>query len=358
MKNGKKAVSAAGLLVIIFLSSCMRDPYVAPTKRLTEDFEKEVFIINSLAETISVIDGSADGDLYDDVLITGSWPNYCLVYDGRIYLVNSGDNNITVYDESSFEYSGEIYLGAGSNPWMIIHKPGTAEAYVPCFASGDVAVIDLEALTVETRISAGAGPEGGAWQDGKVYVGNTAWNYQTFSYNEGTVSIIDDTEHEIIKTLEVGINPQSIIAFPALNEVHVICTGKNGGPGSDDGQVVVINTLTDTVSAVIDTGGSPVGGSGCIDSLTGTVYLSGIGGIISYNYNTKTVIHNSENYLLELENTVNDFYAGLTVDESARYLYISFFTGDKVLKVNLDSYSIIKEFEGADGPQSLFLYAE
>ena len=353
--------AARGLIIFLSLSlflSCMRDPYIAPAERLIEDNARELFIINSLAETISIIDADAGDEIASDVLTTGMWPNHCLFHRGRIYIVNSGDNSISVFDETSFEELGEIYLGAGSNPWMIIIKPGTDTAYIPCFASGDVAQVDLLSLTVEKRITVGRGPEGGAFQDGKLYVCNTAWNYQSFGYDDGTVSIIDDATGTVIKTLTVEINPQSILAFPALHEVHVICTGRNGGPDSDDGKIVVIDTLTDTVVKTIFIGGSPLAGENALDNAAGIAYLSGVGGIMSYNFNTGTVINSSADYLLEGDDLSMDFYAGLAVDEVMRRIYVCYFSGDRILSINLDTHSIIKEMPGSDGPQSIFLFTE
>ncbi len=355
----KKVVKSAVLLSAVFVVfSCMRDPYVTPSRRTFQDFDKELFVINTLAETVSVINGDDTNEVYSDVFTTGMWPNHCLFHRGNIYFVNSGDNNITVYNESTFEYLGEIYLGPGSNPWMVIQKTGTDTAWVPCFASGDMVVVDLESLTAGDRIQLGNGPEGGTYQDGKVYVGNTAWDYQSFDFGEGTVSVVDGGTGEPVKTITVGINPQSVIPFPDLHEVHVICTGKNGGAGSDDGKVIVIDTLTDTVTANIEIGGSPVGGIGGIDSIANRVYLSGVGGILCYNYITKAVINGSGNYLLEGQDTDGDFFSGLVVDEDYRRLYVCFFSNDSIIEIDLESLSLVKEIEGSDGPQSVYLYEE
>ena len=356
MRRAAAFITAAVIVCMIF-SSCMREPYVAPPQRTMEDFARELYVINTLAESVSVINADT-GDVYPDVFTTGMWTNHCFFYGGNIYLVNSGDNNIEVYDESTFEYQGEIYLGAGSNPWMIIHKPGTDTAFVPCFASGDMAEIDLASLSVEQRIPLGRGPEGGAYQDGKIYVGNTAWNYSTFAYEEGTVSVVNADTGELITTVSVETNPQSIIAFPAMDEVHVICSGKNGGPDADDGSIVVIDTLTDTVTHTIAIGGSPSGDAGSVDGLTGMVYLTGVGGILSYHSGSKTVVNSSADYLLAGADPEGDLYSGLAVDEDSRRMYVCFFTGDSIIEIDLDDYSVVKEISGSDGPQSIYLFTE
>ena len=359
MKKRSALPAASAVLLVFLLFSCMRQPYVPPSERQAEDFDKEYYIINTLAETISIINGNDTDEVYPDILTTGMWPNYIHFHRGNLYIVNSGDNAISVYDESTFEYIGEIYFGAGSNPWTIIPKDGTDTAFVPCFASGDMAVVNLADLSIEKRVPLGKGPEAGVYQDGKVYVGNTAWNYQHFTFDDGTVSVIDADSGEKTATVTVGINPQSILAFPDdIHEIHVICTGKNGGPGSDDGEVVVIDTLTDEVTETIALGGSPIGGSGSIDWDNDMVYLSGVGGILSYNFRTKTAVNGSDNYLLAGTDRESDLFGGLVVDEEKSRLLICYFTGDSILEIDLNDYSIVKEIEGSDGPQSIYLFTE
>lgn len=341
----------------LVMPSCTRDPYIAPSSRDIPDPERELFVINGLAETISLIEPESRA-MYHDVLRTGQWPNHLLYYEGKLYLVNSGDNNIVVYDENSFEERGEIYLGAGSNPWMIIRAGSGSTGYVPNFVAGEVAVVDLVGLKVLGRIPVGTGPEGGAYQNGKVYVCNTAWDYQLFDFREGTVSVIDTGSNEVTATISVGKNPQAAIPFPDLNEVHIVCTGKNGGDDADDGAVYIVDSDTDEVKEIIKVGGSPSWSEGAVDRTNKIVYLTGIGGLQSYNYSTREVFHGSNDYILAGDNAESDFFSGVVVDEMFRVLYVCFFSADKIIVLDLDSYEVIEEIEGSDGVQSIFLLEE
>jgi YVTN family beta-propeller protein len=286
------------------------------------------------------------------------WPNHLLFYGDFIYLTNSGDNNIEIYNESTFEFIDEIYLGTGSNPWMIIPAEDTGKGYVPNFVAGTVSVIDFQTSEVTGTVEVGKGPEGGVYQNGKIYICNTAWNYQSFDFDEGTVSVIDCADDTVVNTISVGKNPQSAVAFPDLEEVHVICTGTNGGDDADDGLVYIIDTASDTVTEIIDIGGSPGGGAGGIDAAAETLYLTGVGGLQSYNYVTKEVLHGSSDYILQGPDPSSDFFSSVLVDQREGLIYVCHFSDDTIVVLDLDDYSEVKEIQGSDGAQLLYLFEE
>ncbi len=335
----------------------MRDPAEPPSSREMSDLSRELYVINGLAETISIIDPETR-EIYPDVFQTGMWPNHMVFHRDTLYIVNSGDNAISLVDETGFEPLGEIYIGSRSNPWMIIIKPGTDKAYVPNFAAAEVAVVDLYEQTVLSRIPVGNGPEGGAYADCKVYVCNTAWDYQRFDFDEGTVSVIDTETDTVTTEITVGKNPQSAIAFPEMDEIHIICTGKNGGPGSDDGEIYIVDTSTDTVKKTLFIGGSPVASAYGIDEDRQIVYLAGVGGLLAYNYKTKTVLNDSSDYIMAGSDEEGDLFSGIVFDEMTGYIYLSFFSEDKILVLDSKDYSVVEEIGGSDGVQALFLFTE
>lgn len=335
-------------LFLLTLTACIRPPAEAALRDVPDN-EREVFVVNELAETITVIN-PATLTAYQNVIATRAWPKDIILYGETLYVVNSGANSISRYNEDTFESEGDIYIGKSTNPWTMVIKPGSDVAYVPCFVAGTVAIVNLVNGTVVKTVDVGTGPEGAAYVNGKLYVCNTAWDTGIMGFREGTVSVIDGATDTIATTITVGTNPQSAYAFPAQGELHVVCSGVNGGPDADDGRVFVIDVSNDTVTTNFFVGGSPSIGRGSVDEEKETAYLVGVGGLSSYNYRTKNVYHSSSNYIIQGNDIANDLYAGVSVDTVNNVLFVSDFTHDRVLVLSRDDYSIVKEIAGSDGP--------
>ncbi|MBU1078109.1 MAG: YncE family protein [Spirochaetes bacterium] len=333
------------ILLLTAVSGCIQpEPFEPILRSGSADLKDEVYIINSLAETVSIID-CASLTIKNDVFETGLWPNHLVFNNNQGYLVNSGDNNIQVFDEDTLNHLYYIDIGVNSNPWMALFQNNAQIAYVPNFVAGDVAVVDVIQKKVINRIGTGKGPEGCALAGSKLYVGNTAWSYETYDFQQGTVSIIDINSATVIKTILTGKNPQSLIAFPSRNEVHVICTGINSGGGSDDGTINIIDTVSDQIIHTITIGGSP--GFWAIDTAYQSVYLAGIGGIQVYNYETREVINGSANYLIP---EGDDHFSGITLDTAYNRIFICNFSKDRIIVLDRSTKAVIKEIQGSDGP--------
>ncbi len=217
-----------------------------------------------------------------------------------------------------------------------------------------IAVVDILKKNIVARINVGTGPEGCALVGNKLYVANTSWDYGTFDFLQGTVSVIDINTYKVIKTINTDKNPQSIIAFPAGNEVHVVCTGNNGGPDSDDGKINIIDTGSDTIISTISIGGSPSGFA--VDETT--VYLSGVGGVQAYDYEAGTILYGSGNYLISGQNKESDVFSGIAIDYVYNHIFVCNYTHDKIIVLDCVSRKIIKEIQGSDGPQSPVFHHE
>lgn len=344
MLNGRKEIF---LLQVIFFFSCMPfEPYLNNSLRDFEDKQKEVFLLNFLAETVSIYDIELS-KIYQDVFTTSEAPNdmYYSRELGKIYLVCSLANTIEVYDEDTLENIGSIYVGKGRNPWTVI-PISTTKAYIPNFVSSSISVVNLETEQILSEIVVGKSPTSGTYIDGKVFICSSGWDSSTMTFSEGSVSIFDIADNSLIKTVVVGTNPQNAIAFPERNEVHIICSGKNGGNDSDDGLVYVLNTEGSLLS-IIETGGSPSQYAVCESSHL--VYLAGLGGICAYNYNTKEVYNSSDNYILAAEDIENHLYSGLAVDEENEKMYVCDFTSDRFVILNLNTYEVITNIATSDG---------
>lgn len=187
-----------------------------------------------------------------------------------------------------------------------------------------------------------------------------------------------------------GLNPQSSFINNGL--LTLVCTGTNGGaasyftdseylpylPGSaserysaeeekpgtnpDDGVILVLDLSSPAApvySGHLNIGGSPVMFRESIDEAGQVVYLAGVGGIQSFKYGNSfsgfSVLHSSENMIIEADNAAYDYYSGLSYDENDQLLYVSFYSQDKIIAVTADGASA-GSWTSGDGPGALMIY--
>jgi len=350
-----KIRSAIAFLIVLGLSACVLPPDLDLERREFPDLAREIFLINGLAETVSVLDPQTL-NVYPDVITVGKWPNAILHHNGRLYVTNSGDNSIVMYDESTFEKLGRLYLGKNANPWAVIVKSGTDKGCVPNWLADEAAIVNLADLTVIASVPVGNTPEGGAYAAGKFYVCNTNYTGGIPEFGPGSVSVIDSDSYALLATITVGTNPQSAIAFPSKKEVHVICTGVNG---ADDGSVVIIDTDTDTVADTLSIGGSPVGSEQGVNWANKIVYLTSDKGLLAYNYETRTIVHDSSNPI-DTSKAPADYILGTAFDEVNNRIFVCNFTQDEIIVLDGSTYDPLAEspLSGSDGVQIPVLVAE
>lgn len=307
------------------------------------DTRGKILIFNGLAESFSLLD--IDGEsISNDVQLTGIWPNH-ITYSTDIILTNSGSNSITILEEETLFELESIYLGEGKNPWMVI--PTTDSLYIPCYVSNEVIKVDRTTWEILDYIPVGNAPEGGVILGEYLFIGNTG---------DDTISIINTSSDTVEETITLSysdmelMNPQSLIGFSDLNEVHIICTGLNASSETvDDGLVIVLNADTFEVKEYIEVGGSPVYNEGAINYSDKLVYLYGTTGISVYNYETYEV----------LESGIDDYYASgiIYISETDR-LYVSDFQENSIKIYSGSDYSYERELQASDGPQQLLYIKE
>ena len=322
-------------LLSLVLFSCDEDE---PTKPTPEPTAKAIFVLNSAATSISVIN-LEDNTVTNNVVTVGTWPNQILYHNGKLYCVNSGSNNIMVWNTTDYEAETPIPLGTGQNPMnMAIYNDNTA--YVACSVSEKVLKVDLTSKTVVDTIDAGIGATGIIVHNNKVYVANTAFDGINYTYGQGTVTVIDAASGNVTKTINVAMNPQDIALAPD-GRLHVVCTGDYF---SVFGKVCIINPATDAVVDTVQVGGSP--GSIRIASGDKRGYLGVWGsGLLVYDTETKAIIHDTANYFLGKGGS------GLLVDTEGN-VFVSVWDDDQVVKVDKNN-NVLQTYTVGDSPLSL-----
>lgn len=333
MKNLLFLLLSFSLVFAAFLS-CSED---SPTESVPEPTAKAVYVLNSAATSISVINLET-GEVFNDVATVGTWPNQLVYHKGNLYCVNSGSNNIMVFNTDTWAVDA-IDLGAGNNPMNLVFYDDNT-VYVACSISNKVLKVDLVSKTVTQSIDVGVGATGIAFTNGNIYVANTAFDGSTYTYGQGTVSVINGSSGAVIATINVPTNPQAVGIAPDGN-VHVVSTGDYW---SQFGKISIINPNTNTVANSFNIEGSP--GSIAIADNDKLAYLGDWGkGCLVYNTETTTVVHDTTNYFLGKGGS------GVTTDPDGN-VFVSVWADDQVIKVDKDN-NVVATYNVGDSPSAL-----
>ncbi|HEY9766617.1 MAG TPA: YncE family protein [Chroococcales cyanobacterium] len=266
-------------------------PTLSPSPGATEKPKSPyLLVVNGTSKTLSKINLTS-GEILENFISTGLWPNQLLVKDTTGFLVSSGDNCVSALDLAQGNKIGDINLAAGSNPYEMAFG-ATDRALVTNLMTGKVALLDLKERKVLKEIAMPSATAV-AYANGKYYVGCAPTDTSKFpavTYGMGTVAVLKEDTLEVLKTLETGAasNPQFMGVDPQ-GEVNVVCTGDY----SDHGKVAVIDAKADSIKVSIPTGGAP----GAIAILPGgKAYLTDSNNrLLSYDTLSETVLRGSSN---------------------------------------------------------------
>ncbi len=302
-----------------------------------------LWVANGLAETASriILDS---GTVANHVATLGVIPNQIVVSGSHLLAVNSGENNIQVFNRHTLSELGTIELGPGRNPWNLV-MVDSAIGYVTNFATGTVSKFNILTRMVLNEFSVGQSPEGIAFAKGRVLVCNTGFNPNDFSFGQGEVAVVDPAVDSVVARLNVGANPQAIKNMPD-GKLLVVCTG-NFGPIA--GSLYVVDPANQVVTDSILTGGQP---STAAITYGHMAYLPaggfvGNGVVYKVNLSSKTVERGPGNPILVGTGATDAVY-----DLDSNYVYVACFSDGTIRKINAND-SVTASFQVGDGPVSL-----
>lgn len=206
------------------------------------------FITNSDGIEISAWGGNAAGGLsvVYSVLPTAFFPTGIERKAGeagtpipsplnQIYILNSKSNTISVIDEKTNTFIGNVLVGSG--PFGVGVNPTTNRIYVANFGSSNVSVIDGNSNMVITTITVGSNPVG-------VGVNPTTNRIYVANWGSHSVSVIDGFTHVVIATIPVGSSPEGVNVNPVTNQIYITNHGSQN--------VSVINGSTNMTIATVE----------------------------------------------------------------------------------------------------------
>jgi len=277
-----------------------------PTDVVYDSGRGEVFVMNAVSNTVSVINDTTD--LVVASITVGGIPQ-AAVYDsgkGEVFIENGSSNGgypylsvisdatdtvtTTVYLEGSgadaMAYdraAGEIVLcvpevgvvgmndttyaftslGGGDSAVGVAVDPALSEIFVTNYgAAGTVSVIGASSGTAVATIPVGSNPIGVAYDSAKAEV---------FVANSGTytLSVISTATNKVVANVTVGAayqtpTPTGVAYDGAIGELFVTNNEAN--------DVAIVSDTTDTVTATLGVGSSPSGVA--YDSAKGEVFVA------------------------------------------------------------------------------------
>lgn len=244
------------ILASVWLAtSCEKEKHDDPAPLVTlPDSVKGAFVINegAFGQSNGDISFIADDGSYKITNLFFTVNNRPLgdvvqsmnIINGKGYIVANNSQKIEVVRMRDFVSTGVIN-GFTSPRFMMSINSTTA--YVSDWSDNNVKIVNLNTLSITGSIPTGNGPEQMLRVGNKVYVANVGG----FG-NDSTVTIINSTLNTVTETLQVGINPNSILQ-DATGMLWVLCGGTLGPdftPNTTDdigGMLMEINPANDSI---------------------------------------------------------------------------------------------------------------
>jgi DNA-binding beta-propeller fold protein YncE len=301
------------------------------------------YVVNSNGETLSKINLTS-GAVTQNIVTLGSdiqcAPNQIIVRDTLAYVVVSLTDEIQVVNLNTQSTAAFIPTGQSGNPyWMEIYD--SQYLYVSLLLGNAILKIDYITHTAVDTIPVGKSPSGLAIADHKLYVANSGFDFGTFLYDPGTVTVIDLTTDQPIDTIAVGLNPQTVLVDRAAR-VHVICTGDYF---SVFGSAYIIDPVAHSVIDSVTLGGSPLQatmGPDNIVSIAAGGFSSADGYVYSYDALAAAPLHTQGNPLV-----VDSGCIGVSAYQDSSVLASSL--SDFVTRID-SAGSLVAAYPVGDGP--------
>ncbi|UCC80012.1 MAG: T9SS type A sorting domain-containing protein [Candidatus Zixiibacteriota bacterium] len=303
--------------------------------------QREAYVVNGLAETLSLIDLES-GLVANHIAILGETPNQVAFYDNYLYVVNSISADVMKINSSSHQIEFTYLLPVGSNPYNIAFYGNYA--YVTGWVSGKVYRLNLVTNTIDGDLEIGGYPEGLLCRDNYLYVTQTYFDPNNFSYGQGKVARIELSGFSFVSDHNVGKNPQWISRAPD-GMLHIVCTGNYDDV---EGSVYIFDPGSGVAIDSVLIGGQP---SRLAISPTGIGYLSAGGWsangyVYSYDIFSGDIIRGPSNPIMV------GLGASSIAADSLGYVYSCNFGDDTVSKIDF-SGNVIGSYGLGDGPLSI-----
>lgn len=308
-----------------------------------------VYTANQVSNTVSVIDPSTD-QLVGEISLGKPYPNvlsplyrgqslvHGLRYSAKrkmLAVVAIGSNSLTLISTENNKILKTIYLGRA--PHEPTFTPDSKQVWVSVRGEAYVSVVDVAQMKEIKQIPVADGPGMISFSpDGKI-----AYVCSSFTPE---VDIVDAKSYKILKRIPV-VSPFSPNIFTSPKGDWVALTHK------DVGVVTVINTKTQTVAKVINTGAITNHVTFC-NTDNKLLMLVTVGG------ENKVRIFDVADDFKQIDTiNVDAMPHGIWPSPDGKQLYVGLEFSDEVQHINLQTMKVVATVKIGQSPQAL-VYAD
>ncbi|MBN2857654.1 MAG: hypothetical protein JXN63_04560 [Candidatus Delongbacteria bacterium] len=347
------------IATLIVLAGCDTG-YEGTVKPLSKD--GNIFLINGKGDVGTLSAADSDGNITNDILSLGKWPNHIFENDGRLYVTNSGNNNVQIIDASTLQSTGSVEVSANSNPMRA--AVANRKLYVTNMMGQGIDVYDLDKDSLYTIALDGIPMENGT--DAVISNGNLIFagvknytvDYDTWmtTYNNEHIAVIDAVADTIVTYFQAGINIADML-INEENELHVLSKGNNNDVAGFV-RVFDLAAINFETYSTIELGSQP--GAFAVNS-EGMVYVAvsglnpdwtGFGGIMKYNSINNQVINGPDSMVYS---SSTSGILGICIDGYDK-VYAPLFDNDKLAV--LESDTLKSTLTTGTGPQGMVFVKE
>lgn len=302
-------------LIVFAVTGCKKNATVTP-EETPPPHTTGVYVLNEgnfgrPNSTVTLYNPDSNKTYQDILGSVGDTGNDVVFFGTKGFIVVNNSHKVVIFSAETNAVLGTIQL-PNKSPRQIAVASET-KAYVTNWNTNTVTVINPTTFTIiKDSIGVGAKPEGIAIANGKVYVCNSGWG------SDSTISVIDMTTDNVIKTIAVAKGPNSV-GVDADGDVFVQSSGYSdwNNPANDTpGSVAVIDSKTDAVTATIPfplgTFGHP---SEIVVSKNGYALLSVKNGIAKIDTKGNSIL------LSSIVSTTSAY--SIAVDDVTDYIYVA-----------------------------------
>jgi len=193
----------------------------------------------------SIVAYDLDSKTHQEILELGDVVTHGEIEGKKLVAACAGTHNVVVVNTENNSVIRNISLENSSPQAAVIENN---KIYVPANALDSVIVLSLENYSRIASIPCGDDPYGAVGNGTYLFVANSEMN-DDWTYNQGTVSVIDLQNDTFKQNITVGINPTGINYSNGF--AYVMCTGDYSSVNS---MVYKIDASSFTVTDSLDLG--------------------------------------------------------------------------------------------------------